>query len=132
MGFKFENCTIDRVGSIVKAENADINVEVKGCRVSNIFNHAFILTSNSNLDVKDTSISNAHKGLLKVSNAGFFEQIGLDPNTDINEFKALINQLKQSPSSERNKIINESFLSNTANLTTIGLNILQILPYINF
>lgn len=132
MGFKFINCQIDNVGTIVTSENTDINVLMTGCTVSNIYNHAFILTANSDLVSDNTSYSNAHKSLVKVPESNLLEELGLSPDTDIEKLKDLIIQLKSTPDDKREKVIADSFLSSASNLSTIAVNIIQILPYINF
>ena len=132
MALKFNNCTIQNVGSLVKSKNADIDVQVNNCNISNIFDHAFILTPKSNLETSHTNFIDVRKSLVKVSSEDFFKKIGLDSDTDIKEFKDLIAQLKQSPSTQHDQIIKDSFLTNATNLTVIGANILQILPFINF
>ena len=103
-------------------------VEVNGFTSINSLRHGAIIDENSEVTLnKFTSIGSGGAGVV-ITDTNLINIIGLPTDTDISELQKLLKSLQETPAPQREKLINESFLSGANNLTSIVNNILQILP----
>lgn len=130
MAIKFNNCTFKNTWSIVKSD-ADIEIVFTNNTVQNIMNFGFEVTQNTDIYLQNSSFSDVKGGVIKIKKNEFLEKIGLDQDTDLEELKSLLLKLKSSPLDQHKSLLDHSFLSNTANFTTVAVNIIALLPYIN-